>query len=101
MTQSPDANVALVRDDPAALVRELKRREGKDIWLCGGADLAAALLPEIDEFILKVNPVLLGTGVPLVTGAADAIALELTDSRVYPNGFMLLRYRPAPGASPR
>ncbi|MFK5583952.1 dihydrofolate reductase family protein [Serinicoccus sp. LYQ131] len=34
-------------DDPLALVRGLKQEDGLDVWLCGGGDLAGALLPEM------------------------------------------------------
>jgi dihydrofolate reductase len=93
MLQSPDAAVQLVSREAVALVRELKKQSGKDIWLCGGGDLATTLFPEINEMILKVNPILLGSGIPLFSGVAKQTDLELTDSKVYSNGFMLLRYR--------
>jgi dihydrofolate reductase len=48
------------------VVRELKRRPGQDLWRCGGAQLAGALLPEIDELVLKVNPLLAGDGIRLL-----------------------------------
>jgi dihydrofolate reductase len=91
--RSPDANVTLVSGDPVAFVKGLKGESGKDIWLCGGGDLATALFPEIDEIILKVNPVLLGSGIPLFAGAVKQTDLRLADSKIYGNGFVLLRYR--------
>jgi dihydrofolate reductase len=91
---SPDPAVTLVSGDPVAAVRAMKREPGQGIWLCGGGDLAAQLLPEIDQLILKVNPVLLGAGIPLCAGDVAQTALALTASRVYDNGFVLLRYRP-------
>jgi dihydrofolate reductase len=93
MTTSPDRQVHLVSGDAVEFVRRLKAEAGKAIWLCGGADLAAALFPEVDEIILKVDPVLLGSGIPLFAGALRQTALELVASRVYENGFVLLRYR--------
>jgi len=93
MKESPDENVELVLGDPVALVRELKKQTGKDIWLCGGGDLATTLFPEINEIIMKLNPVLLGSGIPLFSGVVKETELELTDSKIYSNGFMLLRYR--------
>jgi dihydrofolate reductase len=83
----------LVSSDPVTFVRELKQRSGKDIWLCGGGDLATVLFSAIDEMILKVHPFLLGSGIPLFSGTISLTALELIDSKIYKNGFMLLQYR--------
>jgi dihydrofolate reductase len=93
MTAIPDRNVELISTDPVAVVRDLKQQQGKDIWLCGGGDLATTLFSEIDELIMKVNPLLLGAGIPLFAGVFKQTVLELTKSKVYNNGFMLLHYR--------
>lgn len=93
MKVSPDENVELVSGDPIALVKELKKQSGKDIWLCGGGDLATRLFSEIDEIILKVNPILLGSGIPLFSGVIKQTDLELAEIKSYSNGFVLLRYR--------
>ncbi|WP_019502032.1 dihydrofolate reductase family protein [Pseudanabaena sp. PCC 6802] len=90
---SPDPNINLVSTDPVTLVRELKQQPGKDIWLCGGGNLATTLFPAIDAMILKVHPVLLGTGIPLLSGAIKPTPLEITSSKIYNNGCMLLHYR--------
>jgi dihydrofolate reductase len=89
---SPDPNIELISIDPVAVVQELKQQQGKDIWLCGGGDLATTLFSEIDELILKVNPLLLGSGIPLFAGIFNQTPLELVNSKVYNNGFMLLHY---------
>jgi dihydrofolate reductase len=95
MGRSPDAEVELVSDNIIDFVRGLKEVEGKDIYLCGGGELAARLLAEglIDEIIVKLNPVLFGSGVGLFSGAARQTDLELTGSKVYGNGVMLVKYR--------
>lgn len=62
--EMPD-EIDLMRHDPAGAVRALKAEEGSGIWLCGGGHLAATLYDEIDELLLKVNPVTFGTGIPL------------------------------------
>lgn len=93
LRESPDQAVELVSTDPIALVRQLKQQPGKDIWLCGGGNLATVLFSEIDEMILKVHPILLGSGISLFAGVIQPTSLELIDHKIYNNGFMLLRYR--------
>jgi dihydrofolate reductase len=93
MKQTPSPDVTLVQSDPLEYVRGLKREKGGNIWLCGGGVLAAALFPEIDELILKVNPVILGGGIPLFEGEVPQTDLTLTEAKTYPNGFMLAKYR--------
>jgi dihydrofolate reductase len=87
------ADVQVYRGDPVDLVRRLKTEPGKDIWICGGAQLAGALVGEIDELILKINPVLIGSGISIFSGAAGTWPTTLLEHKVYPNGFVLARYR--------
>ncbi|WP_027942300.1 dihydrofolate reductase family protein [Amycolatopsis taiwanensis] len=94
MTQSPDPTVELVRTDPLAKVRELKQEDGMGIWLCGGGKLAAALRSEIDELVIKLNPVVAGDGIPLFNGAGFAPErYDLTDTKPYGSGVVVLTYR--------
>ena len=93
MEQSPHPDVQLVKGDPVALVRRLKQEPGLGIWLCGGASLAGALYDEIDELVLKVNPVVIGTGIPLFRGARGPMRLELTDHRTFAGGVAVHCYR--------
>jgi dihydrofolate reductase len=95
MNASPNKRVELVSENAGVLVRQLKNGTGKDIWLCGGADLAATLFVEnlIDDIILKVNPSLMGSGIPLFSGRIKQTALELTGSKIYSDGLVLLHYR--------
>jgi dihydrofolate reductase len=90
---SPDRAIALISSDPLSFVRELKQQSGQDIWLCGGGHLATLLFSEINELILKVHPILLGSGIPLFSGVVPQTSLELTNSKVYNSGVMLLYYR--------
>ena len=92
MTASPDPVVRLVKGEPLAFVKDLKKASGKDIWLCGGGELASVLYPEINALILKVSPFVMGAGIPLFAGRVAQTKLALSDSRIYPNGFMLLHY---------
>lgn len=92
LKESPHEEVELVSEDPIARVKELKREDRKDIWLCGGGELATQLFPEIDELILKVNPVVIGAGIPLFRGEVKPAAVGIVESKSYDNGFRITRY---------
>ena len=89
-----DGSVELVRSDAAATIRELKQDEGLAIWLCGGAELAGSLLAEglIDRLILKLNPVIFGTGIPLFAGVANAPRVALDEQTAFASGHLVLNY---------
>ena len=95
MEESPDPNVELVSQNIIDLVRGLKEETGRDIYLCGGADLAGSLIASglVDEIILKLNPVVFGSGISLFSGSISRTDLELTGSKIYGNGVVLLSYR--------
>jgi dihydrofolate reductase len=94
MTHSPDPRVQLVSGDAAAYVRCLKAQEGKPLYLAGGGQLAGALFAEglIDEVWVKLNPLLLGAGIPLVPRLERPLALILRASKTYRAGVVLLQY---------
>ncbi|TDC37345.1 dihydrofolate reductase [Micromonospora sp. 15K316] len=92
-----EPEVEIVADDPVAFVRALKARDGKDIWLAGGGQLAGQLLPEIDELILKLNPIVAGSGVPLVTRDFDPRRFTLVEARPFDSGLLILRYTRSEG----
>ena len=94
MQESPDENVELISGDAIELVTRLKGETGKGIWLCGGANLATALFAHnlIDQLILKINPFLMGSGIPLFSGTIQQTALELVSSKIYENGVLLIHY---------
>jgi dihydrofolate reductase len=95
MPVSPNERVTLVSENTGEVVRNLKSETGKDIYLCGGADLATALLNEalIDEIILKMNPFMMGSGIPLFSIMISQTDLELISHKIYQNGMLLLHYQ--------
>ncbi|MEV0430466.1 dihydrofolate reductase family protein [Micromonospora sp. NPDC050495] len=93
---SDDPQVQIVDGDPVAFVRDLKQRPGGDIWLCGGGSLAGQLLDEVDELVVKLNPVLIGSGIPLVDRGFAAHRFTLTETRPFDSGVVVLRYTAGP-----
>lgn len=90
-----DPNVTVVREDAPGFVRELKARDGRGIYLCGGSQLATQLLAHglVDEIILKLNPVIAGGGIPVVGAMDRPTQLELVECKPYASGVVVLRYR--------
>lgn len=92
---SPAPGVEVIGGDPVAAVRALKREKGLGIWLCGGGQLAGALLPEIDQVFVKLFPIVLGRGRPLFGGGAELPAPErfrVITSHVYADGVAFVKY---------
>jgi dihydrofolate reductase len=92
LEEAPDPAVHLIRSEPLRTVRELKARPGRAIWLCGGSKLASAIYDEIDEVIVKINPLILGQGIPMFAGPVPPTALRLLDRKVYANGYVRLHF---------
>jgi dihydrofolate reductase len=86
-----DFPAATVTRDPAATIRELKKRSGKDIWLWGSLKLMHSLLGDgvVDEVRMLVCPVSRGTGSRLFEDRRD---LKLVEATPFENGVVLLRY---------
>jgi dihydrofolate reductase len=87
--------VTIIPAEAVAFVRELKQRQGKDICLMGGGELARPLFESelIDEIGFNIHPVLLGSGIPLFHPMSRQIDLELRECRPFKNGCVLVRYR--------
>lgn len=82
-------------------MRELKDADGAGIWLCGGGRLAAQLLTEIDELVIKRNPIVLGAGVPLVDGSFAPQQFDRVSSQSFETGVVVEVYqRPGRRARP-
>jgi dihydrofolate reductase len=99
---SVSVSVSVTGEDPVDVVRRAKSEPSDaDIWLCGGGSLAAALWTEIDALVLKVNPVVLGDGIPMVAGSRrGGDPFELTASTAYRSGVVVNEYRrPEPAST--
>ncbi|NQX13590.1 dihydrofolate reductase family protein [Microbacteriaceae bacterium VKM Ac-2855] len=81
-----------LRSDALETVRRLKEGSGAGVWLCGGGSLAAELVDEIDRLVLKVNPLVMGDGIPLFGGLGAVHGFELIASTPYRSGVVVNEY---------
>ncbi len=71
----------------------MRRKPGKDIWICGGASTAGQLMKEgmIDRYHISIIPTFLGSGIRLFDSLKGQTKLKLVRSQVY-NGIAELVY---------
>jgi len=76
-------------------ILELKQQAGKDI-LVGSPSLIVALtqLGLVDEYQLGVQPIVLGSGLPLFKDIKDRIDLKLLKTKTFGCGAVFLYYEP-------
>ena len=99
---STHKGVEVIAADAAPLVAELKKSPGKDIYLCGGGQLAQSLLRHglVDEIQMGVVPVLVGDGLPCFPAGFPETELDLVECKQYKGGIVGLTYRVAKAAKP-
>lgn len=80
--------------DLAELVKQLKARNGKNIYCDGGAEVIHELLKQdlIDELIISVIPILLGNGTRLFKDGRPEQQLELVNVKSFDTGLAQLHY---------
>jgi dihydrofolate reductase len=93
----PWVNSTLVTGDVAAAVAELKERSEQDIVVLGSGELIQTLRQHdlIDEYLLMVHPLVLGTGRRMFPEGSAMGALRLVDSATTSKGVVIAAYRPA------
>ena len=90
---SGDKNGIEFTNDIFRLLKELKKEDGKDIWICGGAFTAEKLIKEgiIDRYHIIVIPILLGNGIRLFKKGMPVCELKLVSLKSQ-NGLCELIY---------
>jgi dihydrofolate reductase len=86
--------VIITNQTPAALIAEIRKRPGKNVWLVGGGELARDFLKAdlVDELYLGVVPVLLGEGLPLFPSGFPQRDFALIENKTFSRGLISLKY---------
>jgi dihydrofolate reductase len=77
-------------------IRRIKSPDGTDLLLFGSSTLTSTLLEHglVDEVVLLVDPVLLGTGKRIFADGTPARAFELTSTTATSTGIVVNSYKP-------
>lgn len=89
-----DWNTRVCTGDAVAEITRLAAGEGEPMRV-GGPTLAAAAIRAglVDEYEIVTHPVLLGGGAPFHTAVDSRVDLALIETRTFPGGVVLTRYR--------
>lgn len=76
---------SIARGDLAEEIAALRAQPGGEMIAWGGASFAQALSRAglVDEYVLVINPVALGGGLPMFADLPGALPLELTEAKVF------------------
>jgi dihydrofolate reductase len=90
-------NATLIEGDLVEAVSDLKRRAGGDVLVLASADLVHELARQelVDEYRLRLAPVLAGGGKRLLGEVGEPKALRLVGTETFASGVVVLTYRPA------
>ncbi|MFC0503347.1 dihydrofolate reductase family protein [Micromonospora costi] len=93
----PWVNSFLLKGDVVEAVAELKAQPGPDIAVLGSGDLVRSLRRHglIDEYVLLVHPLVLGTGRRLFPEGDSSGDLRLVESVTTTTGVLIATYQPA------
>jgi len=89
--------VTFTRQSPVALIKRLRQRDGKHVWLMGGGELARDFLKAdlVDELYIGIVPVLLGDGIPLFPRGFPQRNFVLVENKTFSKGLIALKYERA------
>lgn len=89
-------NTVLAQGDLAAEIGKLKKEEGGDIILYGGAGFVSSMIEAnlIDEYHLFVNPAIIGNGLGIFKEVTQRTDLNLVKTTAFDCGIVTLCYQP-------
>lgn len=93
----PWPNSTLLDGDVADAVAQLKQKPGKDLHVMGSGELIQTLMRHelIDEYLLMIYPLVLGTGRRLFADGGPPAQLRLVDSTATTRGVLIATYQAA------
>src|SRR4051812_9664302 len=82
------SNSSLVKGNAAESIRELKQQPGQNVLVMGSGELVRSLLDAraIDEYVLLIHPIVLGSGTRLFAQTGPFVKLALVNSVTTPTG---------------
>jgi dihydrofolate reductase len=89
-------NTTLAKGNLAEEIAGLKKQNGTDILVFGGAGFVSSLIKKglIDEYHLIINPTAMGNGMTIFNSLDGIQKFTPIQSKLYPGGKTILSYKP-------
>ncbi len=89
-------NATLAKGNLAEKIDSLKKQNGKDILVFGGAGLVSSLIKDglIDEYHLIVNPTAISNGMTIFNSLDSVRKFTAIQAKLYPGSKTVLSYKP-------
>lgn len=89
-------NTTLAKGNLAEEIAALKKQNGKDLLVFGGAGFVSSLIKEglIDEYHLIINPTAMSSGMTIFNSLNEIKKFTPIQSKLYPGGKIVLSYKP-------
>jgi dihydrofolate reductase len=93
----PWMNSTLLEGDAADAVAKLREQPGPDMVVLGSGDLLQSLMARdlVDEYLLLIHPLVLGSGRRLFPDGGPSAGLRLVDTVTTTKGVVIARYQSA------
>jgi dihydrofolate reductase len=93
----PWSNSTLLKGDAAEAVARLKEQPGNDLVVLGSGELVQTLMRHnlVDEYVLLIHPMVLGSGRRLFVDGGAFAALRLVETKTTTTGVVIATYQPA------
>jgi dihydrofolate reductase len=90
-------NTTLIKENIAEEVAKIKQRPGERMVIFGSPRLTHSLarLGLVDQYRININPVFIGSGMPLFEKNQPEVKLTLVESKSFTNGVIAALYQVA------
>jgi dihydrofolate reductase len=92
------SNSTLLKGDAGEAVARLKEQPGKDLVVLGSGELVQSLMRRnlVDEYVLMIHPLVLGSGRRLFPDGGASASLRLVDTKMTTTGVVIATYQLPP-----
>jgi len=99
LNESTWNNTTLAKGNLVEEIANLKKQNGKDILVFGGAGFVSSLIKEglIDEYHLIINPTAMSNGMTIFNSLDRIQKYSPTQAKLYSGGKIVLSYKPQNG----